>query len=208
MGWKCVKKLKNSRRLKSHQNFWRWNGKILGEIRTLVVGSWKKVENTTICLWCCKKESPTFLRDEMKIWRRVSVKEVTKEIFRSKCAVMNFSQNMLWLVIWFDCKSVKSASAHWQLKVGLMVVFNTNAFSVNWLWIDVIRGHPFITSTRRGEGVRLMWTGGGGPASCGRPHRKLKLMEQWTQLEILWLCRMLCCFTLKRCDLEERLLVT
>ena len=41
-----------------------------------------------------------------------------------------------------------------------------------------IRGHPFMTSTRRGEGVRLRWThvdGEGGPAPCGRPHRKLKL---------------------------------
>src|SRR6218665_1168242 len=41
-----------------------------------------------------------------------------------------------------------------------------------------IRGQPFMTSTRRGEGVRLRWThvdGGGGPAPCGRPHRKLKL---------------------------------
>ena len=37
-------------------------------------------------------------------------------------------------------------------------------------------GHSFMTSTRRG--VRLRWThvdGGGGPAPCGRPHRKLKL---------------------------------
>jgi len=41
-----------------------------------------------------------------------------------------------------------------------------------------IRGHPFMTSTRRGEGSGLggrMWTGGGGPAPCGRPHRKWKL---------------------------------
>src|SRR6218665_2210704 len=42
-----------------------------------------------------------------------------------------------------------------------------------------LRGHPFMTSTRRGgEGVRLRWThvdGGGGAAPCGRPHRKLKL---------------------------------
>src|SRR6218665_197333 len=41
-----------------------------------------------------------------------------------------------------------------------------------------IRGHPFMTSTRSWEGVRLRWThvdGGGGPAPCGRPHRKLKL---------------------------------
>src|SRR6218665_1887647 len=41
------------------------------------------------------------------------------------------------------------------------------------------RGHPFMTSTRRGEGVRLRWThvdgGRGGPAPCGRPHIKLKL---------------------------------
>ena len=39
----------------------------------------------------------------------------------------------------------------------------------------VFRGHPFITSTRRGEGARLRWTGGGVQAPCGRPHRKLKL---------------------------------
>src|SRR6218665_1851151 len=41
-----------------------------------------------------------------------------------------------------------------------------------------IWGHPFMTSTRREEGVRLRWThvdGGGGPAPCGHPHRKLKL---------------------------------
>ena len=25
------------------------------------------------------------------------------------------------------------------------------------------------------EGARLRWTGGGGQAQCGRPHRKLKL---------------------------------
>src|SRR6218665_2422777 len=42
----------------------------------------------------------------------------------------------------------------------------------------LIRGHPFMTSTRRGQRVRLQWTqvdGGGGPAPCGRPHRNLKL---------------------------------
>src|SRR6218665_675195 len=41
-----------------------------------------------------------------------------------------------------------------------------------------VRGHPFMTSTRRGRGSGSggrMWTGGGGPAPCGRPHRKLKL---------------------------------
>src|SRR6218665_1569694 len=42
-----------------------------------------------------------------------------------------------------------------------------------------IRGHPFMTSTRRGEGVGLRWThvdgGSGSPAPCGRPYRKLKL---------------------------------
>src|SRR6218665_3935414 len=38
-----------------------------------------------------------------------------------------------------------------------------------------IRGHPFMTSTRRGEGSGgRMWTGEG-PAPCGRPHRTLKL---------------------------------
>src|SRR6218665_2834017 len=43
--------------------------------------------------------------------------------------------------------------------------------------MNLIRGHPFMTSTRRG--ARLRWThvegGRGGPFPCGRPHRKLKL---------------------------------
>ena len=44
---------------------------------------------------------------------------------------------------------------------------------------DVVRGHPFMTSTRRGEGgqaqVDACGRGVGGPSPCGRPHRKLKL---------------------------------
>ena len=43
---------------------------------------------------------------------------------------------------------------------------------------QTVRGHPFMTSTRRGEGVRLRWThvdGGESPGPCGRPHRKFKL---------------------------------
>src|SRR6218665_780882 len=37
-----------------------------------------------------------------------------------------------------------------------------------------VRGHPFMTSTWRGSGSGgRLWTGG--PATCGRPHRKLKL---------------------------------
>src|SRR6218665_4205397 len=45
--------------------------------------------------------------------------------------------------------------------------------SVRLFW-----GHPFMTSTQRGRGSGSggrMWTGGGGPAQCGRPHRQLKL---------------------------------
>ena len=44
-----------------------------------------------------------------------------------------------------------------------------------------LRGHPFMTSTRRGMGlgtqaqVDACGRGEGGPAPCGRPHRKLKL---------------------------------
>src|SRR6218665_1695193 len=39
-----------------------------------------------------------------------------------------------------------------------------------------IRGHPFMTSTRRGSGSGgRMCTGVWGQAPCGRPHRKLKL---------------------------------
>src|SRR6218665_3559164 len=37
-----------------------------------------------------------------------------------------------------------------------------------------IRGHPFMTSTRRGEGSGSCGRGRG-QAPCGRPHRKLKL---------------------------------
>ena len=29
---------------------------------------------------------------------------------------------------------------------------------VTYLRVRLIRGHPFMTSTRRGEGVRLKWT--------------------------------------------------
>ena len=43
----------------------------------------------------------------------------------------------------------------------------------------LLRGNPFMTSTRRGREVRLRWThvGGerGGQAPCGSPHRNLKL---------------------------------
>src|SRR6218665_2868347 len=42
----------------------------------------------------------------------------------------------------------------------------------------VLRGHPFMTSTRRRGGGQAQVDacgGGGGPAPCGRPHRKLKL---------------------------------
>src|SRR6218665_1516729 len=39
-----------------------------------------------------------------------------------------------------------------------------------------IRGHPFMTSTRMGQAqVDACRRGWGGQASCGRPHRKLKL---------------------------------
>ena len=38
-----------------------------------------------------------------------------------------------------------------------------------------VRGHPFMTSTRRGKGGQAHVDGGRGPAPCGRPHRKLKL---------------------------------
>src|SRR6218665_821736 len=38
-----------------------------------------------------------------------------------------------------------------------------------------IRGHPFMMPTLRGSGSGgRMWTGDGGQAPCGHPHRKLK----------------------------------
>src|SRR6218665_2221586 len=61
---------------------------------------------------------------------------------------------------------------------------STQSFSfANTRWAKngcaALRGHPFMTSTWRegrgsGSGGRK-WTGGGGPAPCGRTHRKLKL---------------------------------
>src|SRR6218665_3861954 len=47
-----------------------------------------------------------------------------------------------------------------------------------YIHIHIPRGHPFMTSTLRGRGqaqVDACGRGGGGPAPCGRPHRKLKL---------------------------------
>ena len=40
-----------------------------------------------------------------------------------------------------------------------------------------LKGHSFMTSTRREEGVRLRWAhvDGRSQAPCGRPHRKLKI---------------------------------
>jgi len=41
----------------------------------------------------------------------------------------------------------------------------------------IVMGHPFMTFTWKGEGVRLRWThvecggGEGGQAPCGRRHR-------------------------------------
>src|SRR6218665_2507318 len=63
-------------------------------------------------------------------------------------------------------------------KDGCHLVKRINALWHSFSWC-CFRGHPFMTSTRRGEGVRLRWMhvdgGKGGPAPCGRPHRKLKL---------------------------------
>src|SRR6218665_2724489 len=53
-----------------------------------------------------------------------------------------------------------------------------NKYRITKTLVKSVRGHPFITSTRRGRGSGSggrVWTGGGGPAPCGRPHRKLKL---------------------------------
>ena len=42
--------------------------------------------------------------------------------------------------------------------------------------LSPLRGHPFMTSTRRGAQTQVDACGrGGGQAPCGRPHRKLKL---------------------------------
>src|SRR6218665_1297702 len=64
---------------------------------------------------------------------------------------------------------VQNSSADWD---------SPSPFVFSSFDVTLLRGHPFMTSKRRGEEVRLRWThvdGGGGPAPCGRLHRKLKL---------------------------------
>ena len=59
----------------------------------------------------------------------------------------------------------------------LIFLFLVGPISLVGYW-NLLRGHPFMTSTRRGRGSGSggrMWTGERGPAPCGRPHRKLKL---------------------------------
>src|SRR6218665_1273182 len=78
-----------------------------------------------------------------------------------------------------------AASSCWNLSSYFRSILRSHCFPLadpTWSLLRLNnflhRGHPFMTSTRRGEGVRLMWThvnGGRGPAPCGRPHRKLKL---------------------------------
>src|SRR6218665_1755914 len=63
-----------------------------------------------------------------------------------------------------------------QYRQYVFRVLNVNKEHVKG--VKSVRDHPFMTSTRRGEGSGSdgrMWTGEGGPAPCGRPHRKLKL---------------------------------
>jgi len=46
-----------------------------------------------------------------------------------------------------------------------------------YLFLKCITGHFFMTSTRRAQGVKLMWThvdGEGVSAPCGRPNRKFE----------------------------------
>src|SRR6218665_2180880 len=55
-------------------------------------------------------------------------------------------------------------------------VVKINIHSGNLYSAHYIRGHPFMTSARRGsDSGGRMWAARGGPAPCGRPHRKLKL---------------------------------
>src|SRR6218665_1207779 len=86
-----------------------------------------------------------------------------------------------------DFFSILQLSLHYPSHVS-NVVSCSSCFSESCLivWkfsfycaLHSLRGHPFMTSTRRGgrrsgSGGR-MWTGGGGQSPCGRPHRKLKL---------------------------------
>jgi len=61
-----------------------WNGKFLGEIRSSVVESWEK-QGKYDDLWSMTKKVVRIFGDEMKIFRGVWVKEVTKtkKIFRA-----------------------------------------------------------------------------------------------------------------------------
>ena len=43
------------------------------------------------------------------------------------------------------------------------------------VYLYALKGPSIYDVHTEGGGVRLRWTGGVGPAPCGRPHRKLKL---------------------------------
>src|SRR6218665_3805299 len=48
-------------------------------------------------------------------------------------------------------------------------------FATQIFWFAYPRGHPFMTSTRSGEGVRLRWTGGGGSSPMWTSTQKIKI---------------------------------
>ena len=54
-----------------------------------------------------------------------------------------------------------------------------------------IRGHPFMTSTRMGEGVRLRWThvdGGRGSSAMWASTQKIKIRVHWRHT-VFFLCK-------------------
>ena len=64
-----------------------------------------------------------------------------------------------------------------QIQTGI-ICYPTTRHELQSLKTAFVRGHPFMTSTRRGEGVRLRWThvnGGRGSSPMWTSTQKIKI---------------------------------
>src|SRR6218665_100836 len=79
------------------------------------------------------------------------------------------------LVRWVQRQTVRST-----VVLGLTCWYNQLIINISTVIIitTIIRGHPFMTSTRRGTGVMLRWThvdGGGGSSPMWTSTQKIKI---------------------------------
>ena len=89
--------------------------------------------------------------------------------------MMDFRQSPLTATV--TATALRTQVRSWQFSIILSTRTAVSYYKTNNHYQPfIVWGHPFMMSTRRGERVRLRWTHvDGGPAPCGRPHRKLKL---------------------------------